>query len=141
MQEAVEHMTIGDIVGTIVFFAGAITAGKIISGFFTKRVETIVTEIVTKQIEIFRPKVEGFNTAIADVNEKIDKSLEAIHQVDIDNAKNYLQQVISAIEGGTVVDESTKIRFGEVYDHYCNDLHLNSWVHSAVDKLRKEGKL
>ena len=141
MQEAVEHMTIGDIVGMIVFFAGAITAGKVISGFFTKKVETIVKEVVKEQIEIFKPKVEDFNTAIADVNEKLDKAMASIHQVDIDNAKNYLQQVISAIESGLVIDEATKIRFGEVYDHYCNDLHLNSWVHNAVDKLRKEGKL
>ena len=141
MQEAVEHMTIGDIVGMVVFFAGAITAVKVISVFFTKKVETIVTEIVTKQIEIFKPKVEDFNAAIADINEKIDKALEAIHQVDVDNAKNYLQQVISEMDNGVALDEATKIRFSEVLDHYTNDLHLNSWVHSSVEKLKKEGKL
>lgn len=141
MQEAVEHMTIGDIVGMIVFFAGAITSGKIISGFFTKKVESIVNDIVTKQIQAFKPAIDSVNDQIKEVNDLLSKTVEAIKRVDIDNAKNYLQQVISAIEGGMVVDEATKIRFGEVYDHYCNDLHLNSWVHNAVDKLRKEGKL
>lgn len=141
MQEAVEHMTLGDIVGMIVFFAGAITAGTVITKFFTKKVESIVVDIVTKQIENFKPRIDKYDTSVAEINAKLDKAMAAIHQVDVDNAKNYLQQVISSIEGGLDIDETTKIRFGEVYDHYTDDLHLNSWVHCAVDKLRKERKL
>lgn len=140
-MEAVEHLQVGDIVGMIVFFAGAITSGKIITGFFTKKVETIVGEVVKKHIDEFKPQADEFREWIKATNEKIDKALEAIHQVDVDNAKNYLQQIISAVDNGLKLDEATKIRFSEVMDHYTNDLHLNSWVHSSVEKLRKEGKL
>ena len=141
MQGVVEHITVGDIVGMVVFFAGAITSGKIISGFFTKKVESIVSDIVIKQIETFKPTITDLKSQISDLNNKLDKAMDSIHQVDIDNAKNYLQQIISAIDNGAYVDEATKIRFGEVYDHYSNDLHLNSWVHSSIEKLQKEGKL
>lgn len=129
-MEAVEHMTLGDIVGMIVFFAGAITAGTVIAKFFTKRVE----DIVEKQVKLITPSAEQLTIEMA-------KLAEQVKIVDINECKNYLQQTISAIEAGQEVDEVTKIRFGEVYDHYCNELHLNSWVHSAYEKLKKEGKL
>lgn len=140
-MEAVEHLQVGDIVGMIVFFAGAITSGKIITGFFTKKVETIVGDVLKNHIDEFKPQADEFRAEMKATNEKIDKALEAIHQVDVDNAKNYLQQIISAVDNGLKLDEATKIRFSEVMDHYTNDLHLNSWVHSSVEKLRKEGKL
>lgn len=129
-MEAVEHMTLGDIVGMIVFFAGAITAGTVIAKFFTKRVE----EIVEKQVKKITPSAEQLTLELSELKEQV-KSL------DINECKNYLQQTISAIEAGQEIDEVTKIRFNEVYDHYSNDLHMNSWVHTARDKLIKEGKL
>lgn len=129
-MEAVEHMTLGDIVGMIVFFAGAITAGTVITKFFTKRVE----EIVEKQVKLITPSAEQLAIEMA-------KLAEQVKTVDINECKNYLQQTISAIEAGQEVDEVTKIRFDEVYDHYSNELHLNSWVHTHRDKLKKEGKL
>lgn len=140
-MEAVEHLQVGDIVGMIVFFAGAITSGKIITGFFTKKVEAIVDDIVKKQVANFEPRAEQFKAELAATNEKIDRALEAIHRVDVDNAKNYLQQIISEVDGGLKLDDATRIRFSEVLDHYTNDLHLNSWVHDAIERLKKEGKL
>lgn len=140
-MEAVEHLQVGDIVGMIVFFAGAITSGKIVTGFFTKKVETIVEDIVKKQVANFEPRAEQFKKDLAATNEKIDRALEAIHRVDVDNAKNYLQQIISAVDNGLKLDDATRIRFSEVLDHYSNDLHLNSWVHDAIERLKKEGKL
>ena len=59
----------------------------------------------------------------------------------MDNTKNYLQQTISAIKDGAVLDTAAKERFYANYDHYTNDLNLNSWVHAEVDELKKAGKL
>lgn len=140
-MEAVEHLQVGDIVGMIVFFAGAIASGKIITGFFTKKVETIVGEVVKKHIDEFKPQADEFRDGLKATNDKIDKLFEAIHRVDVDNAKNYLQQIISEVDGGLKLDDATRIRFSEVLDHYTNDLRLNSWVHDAIERLKKEGKL
>lgn len=129
-MEAVEHMTLGDIVAMIVFFAGAITAGTVIAKFFAKRVE----EIVEKQVKLITPSAEQLALELSELKEQV-------RNLDTNECKNYLQQTISAIEAGLNVDEVTKIRFNEVYDHYSNDLHMNSWVHSAYEKLKKEGKL
>jgi hypothetical protein len=71
----------------------------------------------------------------------MDDLAEQVNQVDVDNTKNYLQQTISAIKDGAVLDTAAKERFYENYDHYTNDLNLNSWVHSEVDELKKAGKL
>lgn len=118
-----EHITLGDIQNVLVFFASVFSAGGVIVGFTLKRVRKITEEVL-------KP-----------TNDKIDAISKKVDQVDIDNCKNYLQQAISALDAGETMDSAAEQRFYENYDHYCNDLHLNSWVHREVDRLEKEGKL
>lgn len=118
-----EHITLGDISNVLVFLAGILTAGGTIAGFMSKRFGKMMKE------------------ELKPLNDKIDGVVLQVNQVDIDNTKNYLQQTISAVKEGAVLDTAAKERFYENYDHYTNDLNLNSWVHSEVDELKKEGKL
>ena len=106
-----ESITLGDVSNVLIFIAGILASGGSIAMFFGKRFGKIMDE-----------KLKPLNT-------KMDNLAIKVNQVDIDNTKNYLQQTISAID------------HGENYDHYTNDLNLNSWVHKEVERLEKEGKL
>lgn len=118
-----ESITLGDISNVLVFIAGILAAGGSIAVFFGKR----FGKVIQKELE--------------PLNNKMDALSAQVKQVDIDNTKNYLQQTISAIDTGMKLDTAARERFYENYDHYTNDLNLNSWVHKEVDRLEKEGKL
>lgn len=118
-----EQVTLGDISNVLIFIAGILTSGGTIAGFMSKRFGKMM------------------KTELQPLSEKMDSLSDKIGQVDIDNTKNYLQQTISAIDSGEKLDKAAKERFYENYDHYTNDLGLNSWVHKEVDRLEKEGKL
>lgn len=118
-----ESITLGDISNVLIFIAGILASGGSIAMFFGKRFGKIMDE-----------KLSPLNT-------KMDNLAVKVNQVDIDNTKNYLQQTISAIDHGEKLDRAARERFYENYDHYTNDLNLNSWVHKEVERLEKEGKL
>lgn len=118
-----QSITLGDISNVLIFIAGILTAGGTIAGFMSKRFGRMMKE------------------ELKPLNDKVDRVAEQVRQVDIDNTKNYLQQAISAIDAGEKLDGAARERFYENYDHYTNDLHLNSWVHKEVSRLEKEGKL
>lgn len=117
------NISLGDLSNVLVFIAGILTAGGTIAGFMSKRFGKIMEQ------------------HLQPLNDKIDGLSEQIDKVDIDNTKNYLQQAISAIDAGAKLDNAAKERFWENYDHYTNDLNLNSWVHKEVERLEKENKL
>jgi hypothetical protein len=54
---------------------------------------------------------------------------------------NFIILVIGRIKQGHEIDDTTKKHFYKQYDIYTNQLKLNSYVHEAVAKLQKEGKL
>lgn len=121
--DVMESITLGDISNVLVFIAGILAAGGSIAVFFGKR----FGKVIQKELE--------------PLNNKMDALSAQVKQVDIDNTKNYLQQTISAVDTGVKLDTAARERFYENYDHYTNDLNLNSWVHKEVDRLEKEGKL
>lgn len=118
-----ESITLGEIAGMLAFIAGIITAGGVITVFMRKKFTKILQE------------------ELKPLNDKIDGLSEQVEKVDIDNCKNYLQQAISALDAGERMGSAAIQRFYENYDHYTNDLHLNSWIHREVDRLENEGKL
>jgi uncharacterized protein YpuA (DUF1002 family) len=117
------EFTLSDIQSVLVFIASLSTAGGIIAKFATSSVKKIMSE------------------QLAQTNQKIDYLTAKITQVDTDTTKNYIQQMISALDAGEPIDSVAIKRFYENYDHYVNDLHLNSWVHASVERLESEGKL
>lgn len=118
-----EGVTLGQISNVLIFAAGILTSGGVVVAFMSKKFSKIMQE------------------HLKPVNDKIDGVSEQVKQVDIDNCKNYLQQMISALDAGATLDNAARERFYENYDHYTKDLHLNSWVHKEKDRLEKEGKL
>lgn len=118
-----QSITLGEISNVLIFIAGILTAGGTIAGFMSKRFGRMMKD------------------ELKPLNDKVDHVAKQVRQVDIDNTKNYLQQAISAIDAGEKLDGAARERFYENYDHYTNDLKLNSWVHKEVSRLEKEGKL
>lgn len=118
-----ENITLGDISNVLAYIAGILGSGAVIARFSVKH----LGKIIRKELE--------------PIDKKIDENTKKINQVDVDNTKNYLQQTISAVNDGAKLDMAARERFYENYDHYTNDLHLNSWVHKEVERLEKEGKL
>lgn len=118
-----ESITLGDIAGFLAFFAGIIGSGGVVTVFMRKKMSKIIQDEL-------RP-----------LSDKMDSVAAQVKQVDIENCKNYLQQTFSALDSGERMGSAAIQRFYEVYDHYTDDLHLNSWVHAEKERLEKEGKL
>lgn len=117
-----EAITLGEISNVLLFVAGILGAGGSIAVFFSKRFGKMMAEQL-------RP-----------TNEKLDSLQSSISEVDMANCKNYLVQTISTLEAGREVDKVALERFWENYDHYT-EMGGNSYIHTAVERLKKEGKL
>lgn len=117
-----ENITLGEISNVLVFIAGILASGGSIAVFFSKRFGKIISD------------------QLKPTNDKIDTLQSSISEVDMSNCKNYLVQIISILEAGGTVDKVALERFWENYDHYI-ELGGNSYIHTAVERLKKEGKL
>ena len=84
---------------------------------------TAISIIIVAVNKIFKTKLDPINRSI----KKIDES----------QCKNFLVTFLKSIEKGEVMDE-TEIKLAhEVYDHYKNYLHKNSYIHDKWEKLMK----
>lgn len=117
-----ENVTVGGISDGLVLIAGILGSGGLIIGFLSKYLRKIIKEMLNP------------------IEKKMDDVSSTVSQVDMDNCKNYLVQTISTLEAGRTVDKVALERFWENYDHYTK-LGGNSYIHTAVEKLKKEGKL
>ena len=117
-----ESVTLGDIANILIFIAGVITAGGVIAGFMSKRFSKVMTE------------------QLKPLNDKIDLLTDSVDGVSMENCKNFLVSRISEMESGKQLDKVVEERFWENYDHYTK-LGGNSYIHTAVENLKKENKL
>lgn len=122
-NEIMESITLGEIATWLAFFAGMIGSGSVVFVFMRKKIAKIIQE------------------ELQPLSRKMDDVSSQVKQVDIENCKNYLQQTFSALDSGERMGSAAIQRFYEVYDHYTDDLHLNSWVHAEKERLESEGKL
>lgn len=74
------------------------------------------------------------------LDEKIDSLQEKIDDVDLNACKNFLVTTMADIEKGDELDEISKQRFWEQYEHYLNN-GGNSYIKQKVEKLKNEGKI
>lgn len=117
-----ENITLGQISITITFVVAFIGGVKYILNDMNKVVEK----------------------ALKPTNDKIDK-LESnlkseISKSDMNSTKNFLVARISEIKANQPLDDISKERFWEQYEHYIN-LGGNSYIKNEVERLKKEGKL
>lgn len=76
--------------------------------------------------------------AIKKVLEKQLKSInEKVDNLDLNNCKNFLVRFFSDIERNQRIDEVEFKRAHDVYDHYKDDLHGNSYFKDKWEKLMK----
>jgi len=84
---------------------------------------TAISIIIVAVNKIFKTKLDPINKSI----EKLDEN----------QCKNFLVTFLKALENGETMDEAEVKRAYEVYDHYKNDLHKNSYIHDKWEKLMK----
>lgn len=107
-----ENITLGEVFYALKFIVEFVSiVGTILIGF---------KKIINKQLE--------------PINKKIIK-------IDENQCKNFLVNFLADIENGIKKDDEQIKRAYEVYEHYTNELHKNSYIHDKWDKARKEGKL
>lgn len=127
------NITLSDIEGIIVVLIG------LIGGLIT--LYTYIKKFITVSI---KPELEKIQSEQKDadikLNEKIDSLDERVTRVDMQQTKNYLVRCLNDIDKGVISDSELE-RFWEQYKHYDQQLNLNGYIKSKVEKLQKEGKL
>ena len=102
--------------------------------------EMIITAVITGIITLLVSVINLIANKIANKqNAKKEDLQKCIDEVQIDNCKNFLVQIISAAERREL-SQAEKERFWEMYDKYIA-LGGNSYIHSETERLKKEGKL
>jgi len=81
-----------------------------------------------------------FKEALKPINEKLEMIDTRIDKLDKNQCKNYLTEFLEDIKNGISKSDIQIQRATEVYDHYINDLHLNTYIHDSWEKLMKGGK-
>lgn len=112
-------------------------------GIFITALASIVS-IIGTILALIKYLKSGFNKWAAETHkpleEKIDIMIKEIDSVKLDNCKNYVVEFLSKIEEGRKVTNDELLRFSENYELY-KSMGGNSYVHSWVERLKKEGKL
>lgn len=127
------NITLSDIEGIIVVLIG------LIGGLIT--LYTYIKKFITVSIKPELEKIQSEQKeADIKLNEKIDGLDERVTRVDMQQTKNYLVRCLNDIDKGAISDSELE-RFWEQYKHYDQQLNLNGYIKSKVEKLQKEGKL
>mgnify|MGYP000852175745 CR=1 FL=1 len=95
-------------------------------------------EYSDKHDEQMLKELDGLKNDLSKIKKSVEEyNTELLAQI----CTNFIILVISRIRQGHEIDDTTKKHFYKQYDIYTNQLKLNSYVHEAVSKLQKEGKL
>ena len=115
-----------DIALILTSIVGVISSINIIMSFIEK-IKKPVDKIADKKIkEVLEP-----------INKELKNIREDILRLDKNECKNYLTEFLEDMKKGTEKTDIEKQRATEVYDHYTNDLHLNSYIHTEWEKVMK----
>ena len=113
------------IVISIATFLNALIA---IASFISKVKKPIDTAVDKKFKEALKP----INDKLGTIDDRIDK-------LDKNQCKNYLTEFLEDVKNGIPKSDIQIQRATEVYDHYINDLHLNTYIHDNWEKYMKGG--
>lgn len=117
-----ENWTVGQIIATLTAIAGGITA----LGVITKKAGGVITKWLQVQL--------------APINKKLTELSQQTTENDKNRAMDFIVRFLADVEQGATIDAEEKKRFWENYDLYVS-LGGNSYIHSKVERLQKEGKL
>ena len=93
-----------------------------------------IIEFVGIVVTIFCLSKKIINKQLEPINKKIIK-------IDENQCRNFLVDFLADIDNGIKKDDVQIKRAYEVYEHYTNELHKNSYIHDKWEKARKEGKI
>lgn len=114
------------IIISIATFLNALIA---IANFVSKIKKPVDTAVDKKFTEALKP----INDKLAVIDDRIDK-------LDKNQCKNYLTEFLEDVKNGIPKSDIQIQRATEVYDHYINDLHLNTYIHDGWEKYMKGGR-
>lgn len=103
---------------------GVISSINIIWSFIEK-IKKPVDKIADQKIQ----------AVLAPINEELKNIREDVIRLDKNECKNYLTEFLEDMKKGIEKTDIEKQRATEVYDHYINDLKLNSYIHTEWEKL------
>lgn len=89
-----------------------------------------VVEFVGIIITILVGSKKVINKQLEPINKKMDK-------IDENQCRNFLVDFLADIEKGIEKDEVQTKRAYEVYEHYTEDLHKNSYIHDKWERLMR----
>ena len=96
-------------------------------------------ENIANTIILIASFIGAVTTIIVAIKKILTKMFEPINikidNLDLAQARNYLVDFLADIENGENKDECQIERAYELYDHYTNDLHANSYIHSKWEKV------
>ena len=75
------------------------------------------------------------------INKQLEPINKKIMKIDENQCRNFLVDFLADIDNGIKKDDVQIKRAYEVYEHYTNELHKNSYIHDKWEKARKEGKI
>lgn len=118
-----------EIATIIISIATVLNAVLVIIGFVGK-IKKPVDNAIDKK----------FQEALGPINDKLNIIDNRIDKIDKNECKNYLTEFLEDIKNGVTKSDIQIQRATEVYDHYVNDLHLNTYIHDSWEKLMKGDK-
>ena len=110
----------------IISIATFLNALSVIITFIGKAKKPVDNAVDKKLQEVLQP-----------IHDKLDNVNIDIKKLDKNQCMNYLVEFIEDSKNGITKDEIQKKRASEVYDHYTQDLHGNSYIHDGWDKYVK----
>lgn len=116
----------GEIAAIIISIATLLNSILIIANFIKQAKKPVKDALDNK-----------FTEALEPIYEKLDNVNTDIRKLDKNQCMNYLVNFIEDSKNGIPKDEIQKKRASEVYDHYTNDLHGNSYIHDGWEKYVK----
>lgn len=114
---------------TIISIATVLNAILVIMNFISK-IKKPVDNAVEKK----------FEEALKPINDKLEVIDTRIDKLDKNECKNYLTEFLEDIKNSVPKSDIQIQRATEVYDHYINDLHLNTYIHDSWEKYMKGAK-
>lgn len=104
---------------------------------FLNAVMMIINFVTTAKKPVDKAVDNKFKEALEPINEKLETVNQDIRRLDKNQCMNYLVNFIEDSKNGIPKDDIQKKRASEVYDHYTNDLHGNSYIHDGWEKYVK----
>lgn len=104
---------------------------------FLNAILIIMNFVNTAKKPIDKAVDKKFKEALQPIKAELTEIKEDIQRLDKNQCKNYLTEFLEDLKKGVEKTDIEKQRATEVYDHYRNDLHLNTYIHDEWEIYMK----